>query len=139
MSGYSGTPLAKKLGIKPGALVGAFSPPHYLSAVLAPLPTGVTMLTGPDRACDVLLVFATELAAIRRDLQKAIQLLRAKGGLWLCWPKKSSGIETDLAFEPVQRLGLDSGLVDNKVCAVDETWSGLRFVVRQENRADWPR
>jgi len=137
MSGYSGTPLAKKLGIKAGAEVGVLAGPDDLSERLEPLPAGATVVQQPQHACDVLIVFAEDLSALQSGFRRAVGLLPRDGGLWLAWPKRRSGIAADLDFEAVQRVGLDSGLVDNKVCAIDETWSGLRFVVRREIRADW--
>lgn len=139
MAGYSGTPLAKKLGIKPGDAVGVFSAPPNFVDLLRPNPGEVTLVSEPEQACDVLVVFATDLPALRRRLARALRFLPAVGGLWIAWPKRSSGVDTDLSFGIVQPVGLDSGLVDNKVCAIDETWSGLRFVVRTKDRADWPR
>ena len=82
--------------------------------------------------------FADSAGALAPAFERAAGLLPADGGLWVAWPKKSSGVATDLTFEVVQRHGLDRGLVDNKVCAIDATWSGLRFVVRRADRATWP-
>ena len=87
--------------------------------------------------CQVLLVFATESSSLERRFQQAIRLLPADGGLWLAWPKKSSNVATDLDEGTVRRVELESGLVDNKICAIDNTWSSLRFVVRTANRATW--
>jgi hypothetical protein len=85
----------------------------------------------------VLIVFGAEPFAVRVGFEKALQLLPAEGGLWVAWPKKSSGVQSGLDFRAVQGLGLEHGLVDNKVCAIDELWSGLRFVVRKEDRSEW--
>ena len=138
-SGYSGTPLSKKLGIKEGARVGTFGGPDGLGSLLEPLPAGVEIRAEPTDVADVLIVFATSSVELEDRFGAALHLLPAAGGLWVGWPKKSSGIETDLGFDAVQTHGLAAGLVDNKVCAIDETWSGLRFVVRTADRADWPR
>ena len=86
-----------------------------------------------DRA-DVIVSFHTERADLERRVAKLLEVLHVDGGLWIAWPKKASGVATDLTFEPVQEIGLDCGLVDNKVCAVDDTWSALRFVVRVADR-----
>lgn len=133
-AGYSGTPLAKKLGIKPGHRLGLVAAPDHAEAILAPLPADVVVRRRAQGRFDVIVFFclrekdlATRFGALAGKLEK-------NGGLWIGWPKKSSGVATDLAFDVVQRIGLAAGLVDNKVCAIDETWSGLRFVYRLEDR-----
>ena len=133
-AGYSGTPLAKKLGIKPGARCYAASAPPNLADLLAPLPEGVRFLARPGDRLDVILLFVRRASELCRRLAPLQARLAPRGGLWVAWPKKSSGVETDLDFTVVQRAGLEAGLVDNKVCAVDETWSGLRFVYRVADR-----
>ena len=133
-AGYSATPLARKLGIKRGQRVGTFA---ELPDLLAPLPDGVTMVRSPRRLCVVTMVFATTLSNLEDRFGRAMRVLPAEGGLWVAWPKKSSGVVTDITFEAAQTLGLAAGLVDNKVCAIDETWSGLRFVVPRATRPDW--
>lgn len=133
-AGYSGTPLAKKLGLKPAsraALVGA--PPGF-ERTLAPLPEGVKLLARVGRGLDVVLFFARSRAELERRLPRLATAIAPAGGLWVAWPKKASGVATDLDFDAVQSAGLALGLVDNKICAVDETWSGLRFVVRRADR-----
>ena len=133
-TGYSSTPLAKKLGIKPNhrvALVGAV--PGFTS-LLEPMPPGVELLQRARNPVDVVICFCPDDKSLRRRLPRARRLLDPDGGLWIAWPKKSSGVTTDLSFEVVQPAGLALGLVDNKVCAVDEVWSGLRFVHRLEDR-----
>lgn len=136
MAGYSGTPLAKKLGIKPGHAVGLVGAPVGFEATLEGLPAGVTVLRGPGLAgrFDVMVCFFTG----RADFEKAVAGLRGQldpaGGLWIAWPKRSSGLPTDLTENILREVALPSGMVDNKVCAVDERWSGLRFVWRLENR-----
>lgn len=138
MAGYSDTPLAKKLGIKPGHRVGLFDAPGDFAGALAPLPEDVTLHTQARGRFDVIVLFTDREAKLRRRFDKLAQRLQANGGLWIGWPKKASRVPTDLSFDVVQTMGLDAGLVDNKVCAIDETYSGLRFVVRVEDRADWP-
>ena len=132
--GYSGTPLAKKLGIKPGAVVAFVGAPDGFRDVLGELPDGVQVRTRLGGRLDVIVLFVTRRADLARRFPTALRSLDPDGGLWVAWPKKSSGVDTDLVFESVQRTGLDGGLVDNKVAAVDETWSGLRFVYRVADR-----
>ena len=136
MAGYSGTPLPKKLGIKPFHVVSLIDAPDTLAKTLGVLPDGVetrTSLRG-SQPIDVVLLFATRLSVLRRRFPGARSRIAKNGGLWVCWPKKSSGLKTDLSDGDVRQFGLESGLVDNEVCAVDETWSALRFVWRVEDR-----
>lgn len=134
MAGYSGTPLAKKLGIKQGSRVALVGAPRDFDSTLDPLPPGVKVLRGARKSVDVVVCFCPDRRTLERDLPKAQRLLDPDGGLWIAWPKKFSGVATDLTFEVVQPVGLDAGLVDNKVCAIDDIWSGLRFVYRLEDR-----
>lgn len=136
MAGYSGTPLSKKLGIKVGHVVALIHPPDGLRGALEPLPEDVTIkrdLRGKSPV-DVILLFAKSESVLDAKLDACVARLAQTGGLWICWPKKSSGVTTDLSDGVVRRRGLATGLVDNKTCAVDDTWSGLRFVVRVANR-----
>ncbi len=133
-AGYSGTPLPKKLGIREGSRVAVVSAPDGFSRVLGPLPTGVEVRTGARGRCDVVVFFVTRRAELARRFPGFVRALEPDGGLWIAWPKKTSGVATDLVFESVQTVGLDAGLVDNKVCAIDTTWSGLRFVRRVTDR-----
>jgi hypothetical protein len=133
-AGYSGTPLPKKLGIREGSRVAVVSAPDGFARVLAPLPPGVDLRTGARGRCDVVLFFVTRRAELARRFPGFVRALEPDGGLWIAWPKKTSGVATDLAFDAVQAVGLDAGLVDNKVCAIDTTWSGLRFVRRLTDR-----
>jgi hypothetical protein len=129
--------LARKLGIRPGHRVGIFGAPTSFPALLEPLPAGVSLVRAPRRLCEVTVSFAKsrdDLAA-RSDLARRV--LPADGGLWLAWPKQSSGVLTDLSFLVAQEIGLEAGLVDNKVCAIDTTWSGVRFVVPLAARPGW--
>jgi hypothetical protein len=132
--GYSGTPLSKKLGIKPGALVAFPGAPDGFLRTLGALPAGVEVVNRPRGTVDVIVVFALRRSELARRFPVAMKSLDSAGGLWVAWPKKSSGIDTDLAFEIVQRTGLEAGLVDNKVAAIDSTWSALRFVYRVTDR-----
>jgi hypothetical protein len=143
MAGYSGTPLPQKLGIKAGARVGLSKAPGDFRVTLGPLPEGV-VLSDADRAAkgqvpfDVLVVFVVTARELSAALTRFPRRLDPAGGLWIAWPKKqkkpASGIPTDVTEGVVRELGLATGLVDNKVCAIDETWSGLRFVVRLADR-----
>ena len=131
-AGYSGTPLPRKLGITPGHRVLLVAAPDGFD--LGPLP-GVELHRRAGRpAYDVILAFAPDLRALRRRFGPLRDRLAAAGGLWVAWPKRASGVPTDLDENVVRDLGLAAGLVDNKVCAIDETWSGLRFVVRLRDR-----
>jgi hypothetical protein len=133
-AGYSGTPLARKLGIRPDAAVGLLAAPPGIEELLAPLPDGVAIRRRAQGRLDVIVLFATRRAALEGRFGQAVEALTDDGGLWVAWPKKSSKVPTDLDFDGVQRLGLGSGLVDNKICAIDQVWTALRFVVRLADR-----
>jgi hypothetical protein len=132
-TGYSGTPLAKKLGIKPGSEVAVLAAPRDFE--LAGLPDGVRVRTAARGTNDVILSFHTERAELERRVPKLLGILDVDGGLWIAWPKKASKVPTDITEHTVREVFLPLGLVDNKVCAVTEVWSGLRVVWRRENRA----
>jgi hypothetical protein len=136
LAGYSSTPLAQKLGIKPGAHVALSGAPKTFKATLGALPEGVKLTTlGRARGpFDVLVCFFDAESAFRAALSELEQRLEPSGGLWIAWPKRASGVPTDMTEDVVRRHALPRGLVDNKVCAIDETWSGLRLVVRVERR-----
>jgi hypothetical protein len=133
-AGYSGTPLPRKLGIKPGARVGLIGAPHDFETVLGELPPGVTVLRRARGRLDVLIVFIQKRSELERRLPALKQALDQAGGLWVAWPKRGSGVATDVGEGTIRELGLAAGLVDNKVCAIDATWSGLRFVYRLADR-----
>jgi hypothetical protein len=130
----SGSPLARKLGIKPEMRVGLISAPEGFDAVLRELPPGVAVRRRLQGSFDVIVAFCTRRGALERRLPAWRAALAADGGLWLAWPKRTSGVATDLGDATVRELGLGAGLVDNKVCAIDATWSGLRFVYRLADR-----
>ena len=135
MAGYSGTPLPEKLGIKQGMTVGILNAPDHFD--LDELAEGVETHEN-EQPADLYLIFADRADDAERDFRVAIAMLPPDGSIWIAWPKKSSGVETDITENTLRELFLPTGMVDNKVCAIDETWSGLRFVVRKENRAGWP-
>ena len=124
---YSATPLPKKLGIEEGSRVALQKAPEGFAEKLDVKPK----LRGEF---DVAVLFATRQGELTRAFTPLARRLAPAGGLWIAWPKRSSGLATDLTFDSVQRTGLDAGLVDNKSCAIDETWQALRFVIRLENR-----
>ena len=134
MAGYSGTPLAKKLGVKEGCRLAIVSAPNGFAESLE-LPPGVQLRKKALGRLDVVVFFVTRRAELARRFPTFQNRLEPDGGLWIAWPKKSSDVATDLSFDPVQRIGLDNGLVDNKVAAIDDTWSGLRFVRRVRDRS----
>jgi hypothetical protein len=136
MAGYSGTPLPQKLGIKPGHRVALLGAPEGFSKVLGLLPEGVSVTSslGGKRTFDVMLLFVLTQKDVVRGFAPAARRLDPAGGLWVAWPKRASGIATDVTENTVRGVMLDAGLVDNKVCAIDDTWSGLRAVVRVVNR-----
>jgi hypothetical protein len=132
--GYSGTPLAKKLGIGTGHRVWlAQAPPDY-RAMVAPLPDGVTFVSKPSTTTDVAHVFTST----RRELEKTLRTLRTAlkpdAPIWVSWPKKASKVPTDITEDVIREVALPMGFVDIKVCAIDQTWSGLKLVVRRELR-----
>jgi hypothetical protein len=134
MAGYSETPLPKKLGIKPGVTVATINPPNNYRRLLASIPQGVTFSDRlkPDSA--FVHVFVSKCS----ELTKRLPVLRKKvsdtGIIWISWPKKSAGVPTDVTEDVIRSVALPLGFVDVKVCAIDETWSGLKLMVRRINR-----
>jgi hypothetical protein len=134
VAGYSSTPLAKKLGIKEGSRIGLVNAPRGFRSELGELPENVEFVARLTNSLDIILFFVSTQRELARDFSKLAKKLVSNGMIWIAWPKKSSGVTTDLAFESVQRIGLEAGLVDVKICAVDDTWSGLKFVYRLKDR-----
>ncbi len=134
MAGYSGTPLPRKLGIKEGHRVGLLDAPGGFDRALGELPDGVETRTSARGRLDVVVFFATSRVALARRFDPLARAIFPDGGLWIAWPKRASGLETDLTEDVVRDLALERGLVDNKVCAIDDTWSGLRLVYRVADR-----
>ena len=128
------TPLIKKLGLKEGSRACILEAPSNYLDLLGPLPGGVVLLDQPDDGLDFIQVFATEQRTLERQVSALKQHLAPAGMLWMCWPKKTSSLETDLTREVVRAIGLHAGLVDVKVCAIDADWSGLKFVFRLKDR-----
>jgi hypothetical protein len=133
MAGYSGTPLARKLGIKEGHRVAFPGAPDHFRGLLD-LPPGATVKSRTAGPLDVIVFFTTSRAELERRLPALRRALDPAGGLWIAWPKRASGVETDMTEDVARELGLANALVDNKVCAIDETWSGLRLVIRLRDR-----
>jgi hypothetical protein len=133
-AGYSGTPLPKKLGIKDGHVVAAIDAPRGFAATLGALPPGARIVADAGAARDVVIAFVTQRAALARGLAGWTRAIHPAGALWIAWPKKASGVATDITEDTIREVALPTGLVDNKVCAIDATWSGLRLVVRVSNR-----
>lgn len=133
-SGYSGTPLAKKLGIKDGARVVLSAAPDRFEENLEALPATATVQRRLGRPADVIVAFATKRSDLMRRLPCLSKGLAPAGRLWIAWPKKSAGVASDISENLLRDDILPTGLVDIKVCAIDETWSGLCFVRRLKNR-----
>lgn len=134
MAGYSGTPLAKKLGIKPGHRIAHVNAPSDFEASLAPIPDDVTISTALRGSLDVIILFPRSAADLDRRFPTAANRLVSNGGLWIAWPKKASKFPTDLSDSVVRATGLHHNLVDNKTCAMSDIHSGLRFVYRLKDR-----
>lgn len=134
-SGYSGTPLPKKLGIAAGHRVLFINEPPNFRQLLGELPEGIVEAGRARAPIDLIVFFAGSNGEMLERLPKLASSLAPAGMLWIAWPKRSSGVTTDLGEEAVRAAGLGTGLVDNKVCAIDEVWSGLRFVIRLRDRA----
>jgi hypothetical protein len=136
MAGYSATPLPKKLGIKQGHVVALIESPRGFDAVLGALPDGARVQNGARSAgpFDVVVLFAKSRTVLEKHFDRVAAKLDPAGALWVAWPKKASGVLTDLGENDVRTLALTRGLVDNKVCAIDDTWSGLRCVYRLKDR-----
>jgi hypothetical protein len=139
-AGYAGTPLVQKLGIKEGHTVSFLSAPPGFAALIGVLPAGARGVPFGSRAkhpppLDVIVVFTKQRADLVVHIASCRPRMQQAGGLWIAWPKKASGVPTDITEQTIRDVALPTGLVDNKVCAIDETWSGLRLVIRKELRA----
>ena len=134
MAGYSGKPLAEKLGIEPNATTFLENLPSAIRAELAPALAKTKVVKSPGPGIDFILGFATSKVALKADFSRWKNCLSKTGCIWASWPKKTSPIETDLSGDVVREIGLAAALVDVKVCAIDEQWSGLKFVFRRADR-----
>jgi len=134
MAGYSGTPLPQKLGIKPGTILVAIDPPENYRKLLAPVPSGVNFATRPVGNTKFVHLFVKERRALTEHLRQLRQKIAEDAVVWVSWPKKSSGVPTDVTEDVIRAVALPLGFVDIKVCAVDEVWSGLKLMIRRENR-----
>jgi len=132
--GYSGRSLSQKLGIKPDTRVVALGAPPTYRSLIAPLPAGATVQTRLPASSAFIHHFARKRSDLAEKLPRLAAALTDEGTLWISWPKRAAGADTDLTENVVRELGLEHGLVDVKVCAVDEVWSGLKFVRRLVNR-----
>jgi hypothetical protein len=133
-AGYSGTPLAKKLGIKAGQIVALLGAPSNYRKLLAPVPEGVEFGTKLAKSTDLVHVFTASRVELGKALAACRKTLGPEAAIWVSWPKKASKVPTDITEDTIRELALPMGLVDIKVCAVDETWSGLKLVLRKELR-----
>lgn len=131
-AGYSGTPLARKLGIAAGDRIGVLGAPDGFA--IPDLPPAVQVRGQARGPLAVIVSFHTRHADLARRFPALLRALEVDGGLWIAWPKRASGVRTDITEDTVREVALPTGMVDNKVCAVDDTWSGLRVVLRRELR-----
>ncbi len=134
MAGYSGTPLTKKLGIAPSMTVTAVGAPDDLREWLAPMPPDVQWVGGGKARLDLALMFVTRRAEVERRFLPLAGRVAPEGAIWIAWPKKASGLATDVTENALREIILPTGYVDTKVCAINEVWSGLKFVLRKELR-----
>jgi hypothetical protein len=135
MPGYSGKSIVQKLGIKPGFRIFVEGAPATYGDIIGQLPAGVTTASRLKAPLDMVHLFATERAGLATHLRSYRDAITPDGMIWVSWPKKASGVATDLSDIVVRDIALALGLVDIKVCAVDETWSGLKFVIPKDQRA----
>jgi hypothetical protein len=133
-AGYSGTPLDRKLGIKPGDRVALLGAPDGFAGGTLALPDGVAVTRRAGGKADVIVSFHTRRADLERRLPALRAMMEPAAGLWIAWPKKAAKMDTDMTEDVVREIALPTGLVDNKVCAIDTTWSGLRLVIRLRDR-----
>jgi hypothetical protein len=138
VAGYSGTPLVKKLGIEPGCTLGVIDEPTTFRAALGPLDDSVVCRSDVRTACDVVVAFFDRRRELERRLPALTRAIFPDGRLWIAWPKKASKVPTDITEDVVRSVALPTGLVDNKVCAIDDVWSGLQLVVRRTERERAP-
>jgi hypothetical protein len=134
MAGYSKTPLAQKLGIKAGTHVAALDAPAGYRKLLAPLPAGVSFVDKATAGAAFVHLFVSERRVLEKELKRLRSVIDDAGVLWISWPKKASGVASDITEDVIREVCLPLGFVDIKVCAVDDTWSGLKLMIRREER-----
>jgi len=132
MAGYSGTPLAKKLGIRDGSRMFLLNAPENYLHLVAPLPAGVQVAPQITNHTDIVHIFSTKKEKLSQALRTCLKRMKPDGMIWVSWPKKSSKVATDISEDTIREVALPLGLVDIKVCAVDDVWSGLKLVIRKE-------
>jgi hypothetical protein len=135
VAGYSGKPVVQKLGIKPGFRIFVGDAPSSYRDIVGKLPDGVKFGAHLNAPFDMVHLFATKAAGLKSRLERCRAAIAPDGMVWVSWPKKASGVATDLSDVVVRNIALPLGLVDVKVCAIDETWSGLKFVIPREQRS----
>lgn len=136
-AGYSGTPLPKKLGLKDGGTLVLIDAPSGIENELKPMPAGATLATKLNNETALVMLFCNDTASLKKSLPRVSKKLAADGSLWISWPKKTSKRFIDLTEDGIRTIVLPAGLVDVKVCAVTNDWSGLKLMVRKELRASW--
>ena len=137
MAGYSGTPLAKKLGFKEGFRVRTSGAPADYLELVSSKPVNVTISNSIRKDIDIWHFFTCSYSELEAELPKLMAAIEPNGMIWVSWPKKSSGVPSSVTEDSIRTMALPLGLVDVKVCAVDETWSGLKLVIRKELRKSW--
>lgn len=134
MAGYSGTPLNRKLGVCEGCRLRPGNAPSNYDELLSPLPDGVTVSPRLQSNVDICHFFTRSENQLRKELPRLVRRIRQDGAIWISWPKRASGVPTDVTEDKIRKVALPLGLVDIKVCAVDDTWSGLKLVIRRALR-----
>lgn len=137
IAGYSGTPLPKKLGLKDGGTLVMLNAPEGIEKWLVPLPPASSLVTKLTAANALVILFCRDTSALKKALPTVSKKLHANGSLWISWPKKTSNLFVDLTEDGIRAIVLPTGLVDVKVCAINEDWSGLKLMVRKELRGKW--
>ncbi len=138
-AGYSGTPLFKKLGIKPGSRLYAINPPADYLDLIAPIPDDVVIFKRIGKNLDIIHFFSSQRRELENRIQRCMQSIHVDGMIWISWPKKASKVPTDITEDVIRDVILPLGLVDVKVCAVDAVWSGLKLVIRKELRSQYKK
>jgi hypothetical protein len=133
-AGYSGTPLAKKLGLKEKFIVAAINAPRDYEALLSPLPSGVSIVEGSENDADIFHLFTNQRDELAGEIDRIRRSMKKDAAIWVSWYKKAAKLPTEITEDTVREVALPLGLVDVKVCAVDDKWSGLKLVIRRENR-----